>query len=206
MKTGLEAMVVAGIVLAGALGFSGGCNSGLGRVATRAPQEPIGSGASTIQAGTPIDVTLSRTISSQTARPGDRWEGAVIENVVRRHDVVIPAGSRVVGVVTAAVRAHHGRRAMLELAIQTIDVGHASSKTVPGGTVRSETPSTGFGAAAGPVQTAAFIGTGTSDATIAGRVAGTTAARVMAIASGTSLTLKEGAVMSFTVDHTVAVR
>jgi hypothetical protein len=205
MKTGLEAMVVAGIVVAGALGFAAGCQGGLGRVALKTGQEPAGTAAAFIQAGTPIDVTLTRAISSQTARPGDRWEGAVIENVVRRHDVVIAAGSRVTGVVTLAVPAHRGRRAMLELAIETIDTTGAPSK-IDRPDADAPEPGASLGLAATPVQTAAFIGPGTNDAIIAGRVAGTTAARVMAIASGTTITLKEGAVMSFTVDRSVAVR
>jgi hypothetical protein len=215
MKSNIEAMVVAAIVFAAALGFSSGATSrwfgplptaGETRVSeTRATTVPI--------PDTPIDVVLSRPISSETARPGDVWRGSVIENVIRDHDVWIPAGTRVTGIVTAARSARHGSRAMLELSVRALELpepgadrDHALADATRSG-LDAASLSTASVAVAVPLRSAApSIPASPGNGAVMGVVAGTPAARVMAVWSGVPVALREGAVMSFSVDHTVAVR
>ena len=195
MKSHLEALLVAAIVFAGALGFSGSYTA---RWLTSLASEPETAQASVIPVpDTPIDVVLARSISSETAHPGDVWRGVVIENVVREHDVVIPAGTRASGIVTAARSTRKGSRAMVELSVRSLELPQAAAR-IQG---PLDVPVARADAMTGAASPAA-----TSSMAVMGVVAGTPAARVMAVWDGVPVTLSKGAVMSFSVDHTVAVR
>ena len=212
MKSNIEALMVAGIVFAAALGFSGGATA---RWFGPLPQGSTDAhGAAVSVPDTPIDVQLSGPISSETARPGDIWRGTVLENVVRQHEVLIPAGTRVTGMITAALSARRAPRAMLELSVRALelDAGAARSEALPalpalslaaafpvGIPTQSRASSADLRAAGPPSPEAG------SDA-VMGVVAGTPAARVMAVESGVPIALKQGMVMRFSLDHTVAVR
>jgi hypothetical protein len=209
MKSNIEALMVAGLVFAAALGFSGGATA---RWFGPLPQGTGDAhGASVSVPDTPIDVQLSGPVSSETARPGDIWRGTVLENVVRQHDVLIPAGTQVTGIITAASSARHAPRAMLELSVRALelDAGAPPSEAQPAPSLASAFPvgipteqepgSLDLRSAAQPEPAAG------SDA-VMGVVAGTPAARVMAVESRVPIALKQGAVMRFSLDHTVAVR
>jgi hypothetical protein len=64
--------------------------------------------------GSQIDVRLKQSLSSETARRGDRWEGVVMYPVVIGGREVIPSGATVEGVVVAAEEARRGSRARLQ--------------------------------------------------------------------------------------------
>jgi hypothetical protein len=71
----------------------------------------------TIPSGTSIEVAVNTTISSETAKVGDVWNGTMI---TERDG--LPAGSVVNGTVTAAKPAQRGDRARLELGLGSITV------------------------------------------------------------------------------------
>lgn len=73
-------------------------------------------------AGTPITVRLTSTVSSASARIGDRWTGIVVRPFAIGHGV-IRAGTPVRGVVTGAREAGAGGRAVLQLAVRALTVG-----------------------------------------------------------------------------------
>ncbi len=60
----------------------------------------------TLAEGTQIQVRLDTGLSSKTARLEDRFEASVVEPVQQGEDLVIPAGSRVRGVVKGVEPAH----------------------------------------------------------------------------------------------------
>jgi hypothetical protein len=65
----------------------------------------------TLEEGTTIEVRLEDRLSSATARREDRFEATVAAPVRSRGRVVIPAGTRVRGIVTAAERGERPARA-----------------------------------------------------------------------------------------------
>lgn len=76
--------------------------------------------------GRPLTVRLISSVSSASARVGDRWIGVVVRPVVVGSRYVIQAGTLVRGVVTDARDARSGATAKLELAIQDLVVGGIS--------------------------------------------------------------------------------
>lgn len=164
-----------------------------------------------VLSGTRINVSLGSNISSETASVGDAWHGTVTENVSTEHGGSIPAGSDVDGVVTGALSAKRGSRAMLELGVRSIRVnGHAeaiaaSSEAVIAGSPRARN----LGAIAGGAAAGALIGKVVGDgknAAVGGIIGGATAAGVVAGSKGYQVVLSDGTVMGFTVNQTVAMR
>jgi hypothetical protein len=72
-------------------------------------------------AGAPLTVRLTSTLSSASARVGDRWTGIVVRPLAVGRNV-IEAGTPVRGVVTGARAAAPGARAMLDLAVQGLTI------------------------------------------------------------------------------------
>jgi hypothetical protein len=118
------------------------------------------SAIATIPAGTPLAVRFASRLSSETARVGDRWSGAVVNSVSIGPRDVIPAGSPVRGVVTAVHGTEPGARAILDLVVQDVRVAgriqSLSAITMPvvAGSLRARN----LGATAGE---AAILKTGT---------------------------------------------
>jgi len=173
--------------------------------------EKAESNSASVPAGTTMNVALGTTISSKTAQSGDAWHGTVTENVTTANGVVIPAGSRVSGVVTGVVPAKRGDLAMLDLAVRSVDVGgkttsiDANTQPVVAGSPRARN----LGAIAGGVAAGALIGKAVGDgknAAVGGLIGGATAAGVVAASKGYQVVLKDGTVMSFTVNETVSMR
>jgi len=57
-----------------------------------------------VKAGTVLPIVLKRTVSTETANPEDRVVAELAEPVVEHGDVLLPAGSEVLGHVVTAVR------------------------------------------------------------------------------------------------------
>jgi hypothetical protein len=124
-----------------------------------------------VETGTLIRVALKSGIAVRTARPGDAWEGRLEEDavvfraVIRTSGsgestsagptpddvfvldrVVIPAGSHVTGVVTAAPEGPRGPGALPALAVKAIDLKgrtlsiNASAGQVVAGSSRARGP------------------------------------------------------------------
>jgi hypothetical protein len=204
---------IAGSMLVSALWMLNSCNetsstAQAGGNATEKYSTPVTS--SSVLSGTRIDVSLGSNVSSETASVGDSWHGTVTENVSTQNGT-IPAGSDVDGVVTSAVAAKRGSRAMLELGVRSIRVnGHkesisASAEPVIAGSTRARN----LGAIAGGAAAGALIGKVVGDgknAAVGGLIGGAAATGVVASSKGYQVVLSDGTVMSFTVSQTVAMR
>jgi hypothetical protein len=85
----------------------------------------IGSG--TLDTGTDIQVRLEQSLSSRTARLEDRFDTTVVRPIRSGGRVVIPAGSRVRGIVTAAEPAERPAKAgKLDLTFDTLTLSGGS--------------------------------------------------------------------------------
>lgn len=71
----------------------------------------------------PLTVRLTSIVSSASARSGQSWTGIVVRPLALGPRGVIPAGTAVRGVVTAASEAGPDGSAMLELAVQDVTFG-----------------------------------------------------------------------------------
>lgn len=167
----------------------------------------------TLASGTPIDVAVNAQISTKTAQVGDSWSGSVKENVVVGNTVVIPAGSIVSGVVDVArPAAGKGTLAMLGLAVRSISVGGrdhavaASTEPIEAGSPRARN----LGAIAGGAAAGALIGKaaggGGKGALIGGLIGGVAAGAGVASSKGFQVELKEGTILTFSVDQSVLVK
>jgi hypothetical protein len=172
------------------------------------PAEPAGQ---KLASGTPIDVTFSSAISTETAAVGDAWTGTVKENIVVGNTVVIPAGSTVNGVIVVAKPAEKGSRALLGLAVKSINVNgsdqmvHASTENIEAGSTRARN----IGAVAGAAAAGALIGKaagGGKGAVIGGLLGGAAAGAGVAASKGYQVVIKEGTNLTFSVDQDVHVR
>jgi len=166
----------------------------------------------TLAAGTPIEVEVSAQISTKTAQVGETWTGSVKENVIVGNTVVIPAGSLVTGVINVAKPAEKGSRATLGLAVRSVSVGGldhmiaASSEPIEAGSTRARN----LGAVAGGTAAGALIGKavggGGKGALIGALIGGAAAGTGVAASKGYQVELKEGTVITFSVDQSVLVK
>ncbi|HXE80294.1 MAG TPA: hypothetical protein VNK41_06065 [Vicinamibacterales bacterium] len=69
------------------------------------PAQVEGSTPGTIPVGQQLDVTLQETLSSETAQVEQRFEATTAVDLMQGNDVLVPAGSRVRGVVSAVDKA-----------------------------------------------------------------------------------------------------
>jgi hypothetical protein len=177
---------------------------------TPAPsREPVDRGV-TLAAGTPIEVAVSTQISSETAHAGDSWTGEVKQAVIVGDRVVIPAGSTVTGVVAGSLAAETGNRAMLLLEVRSVN---ANGKTIaveaPTDSIIAGSPrARNIGAVAGGAAAGALIGKavgGGKGALIGGLVGGAAATGAVAKSKGYQVVVKEGTVLTFTVQRSVNV-
>lgn len=160
----------------------------------------------TVPSGTPIEITLGTTLSSEHASVGDAWTGSVVNGING-----IPAGSTVRGTVSAVKPAVKGDRAMLDLQLTSINVkGH--DYRMNGGTeavVAGSTRARNLGAIAGSAAGGALIGKAVSGtgkgAVIGGVIAGGVATGVVAASDGYQVELKPGTLLTFTTSSAVAL-
>jgi len=164
-----------------------------------------------IPAGTAINLTIDAEVSSEKAQVGDAWTGTVSEPVVIGTAAPIPAGSTVKGVIKAVKPAVKGDRAMLQLAITSIDVeGHnhaisASTEPLIAGSTRARNVGTVAGGAAAGALIGNAVGGG-KGALIGGLIGGAAGTGAVASTKGYQMVVKEGAKLAFTVDQAVAFK
>ena len=211
----VRTFVTGGILVMSSVVLLNGCNETESSTA-----ESSGGGSSnqtethsspSVPDGTTLNVALGTTISSKNAQSGDAWEGTVTDNVTTGSGVIIPAGSKVSGVVTGVVPAKRGDLAMLDLAVRSVVVDgkstslDANTQPVVAGSPRARN----LGAIAGGAAAGALVGKAVGDgknAAVGGLIGGATAAGVVAASKGYQVILKTGTVMSFTVNETVSMR
>ena len=165
-----------------------------------------------IPAGTALKIAVNAQITSETAQPGDAWQGTIAEPLIIGTAAPIPAGSIVHGVVKAVKPAAKGDRAMLQLAITSVEVNgksHALAATGEEMTAGS-TRTRNVGAVAGGAAAGALIGKaigGSGKGALIGALAGGAASGAAVAASkGYQVVVKEGSQMSFTVDEAVTMK
>ncbi len=164
-----------------------------------------------VDAGTALSISVSTQLSSETANVGDTWTGEVKENVIVGDRVVFPAGSMVSGVITESVPAKAGDRAKLGLAVTAITVNgnktavDAGSEELVAGSTRARNVGGVVGGAAAGALIGKAVGGG-KGALIGGLLGGGAGATAAARSKGYQVTVKEGAVMTFTVKAPVTVR
>jgi hypothetical protein len=199
MTTRTRTSLLTGISLVLTLVLSSGCNDAAGT------GQAGNSSTHFLSSGAMFNVTLGGAISSETASVGDAWHGTVANNVVTKHGGVIPAGSPVNGVVTGAMGAKRGSRAMLDLAVRNIRVNGRDESIAANGesVVAGSTRARNLGAIAGGAVAGALIGNVVGDgrnATVGALIGGAAATGVVAGSKGYQVVLKSGTLLSFTVD------
>jgi hypothetical protein len=156
-------------------------------------------------------MTMNVEVNSEFAKAGDTWTGVITEPVIIGTDAPIPAGSVVEGVVTGAREAVKGDRAMLVLAVTSINVGgkshaiRASTDSIIAGSTRARN----LGAVAGAAGAGALIGKavgGSKGALIGGLVGAAGGAAGAAASKGYQVVLKEGTELTFYVSQDAVVK
>lgn len=171
---------------------------------------PASSGVD-VPAGTAIAVTMNTAITSETAQPGDAWSGTVKEPLIIGTSAPIPAGSVVHGVVRAAKPAEKGDRAMLLLAITSVEVNGKSHDldATADSLIAGSTRARNVGAVAGGAAAGAILGKaigGNKGALIGGVLGGAGTAVGVSQTKGYQSTVKEGQELTFKVDRNIRMR
>jgi len=181
-------------------------------MAANTTSKPAENPGITVPAGTAVKIEVATDVTSETATPGATWTGSVKDNVIIGNRVVIPAGSPVAGVVKDAKPAKKGDRAMLDLAVSSINV-NGRSYPISGGTepiIAGSTRARNMGAVAGGAAAGAIIGHaigGSGKGTlIGGLIGGAAAAGGAAASKGYQVHIKPGTEITFTTNDAVAVR
>jgi outer membrane murein-binding lipoprotein Lpp len=134
--------------------------SGTGRnSSSRVGEEERTSAPGVVPAGAELDVRLDRALSSDTARVEDRFEATTVVDVRQNGRVLIPAGSRVRGVVTAVKDAGRvERKGELQLSFDQITVNGRNlpmratvTEALEAGGYREDAGKIGAGAAVGGI-------------------------------------------------------
>jgi outer membrane murein-binding lipoprotein Lpp len=115
--------------------------------------------AGVVPMGTELDVRLEQRLSSDTARVEDRFEATTVVDLRENNRVVIPAGSRVRGVVTSVRNAGRlERRGELQLSFDQITINGRNvpirgtvTEALEAGGYRDDAEKIGAGAAVGAV-------------------------------------------------------
>ena len=164
-----------------------------------------------VPAGTAIAVTMNTAITSETAQPGDAWSGTVKEPLIIGTSAPIPAGSVVHGVVRGAKPAEKGSRAVLVLAITSVEVNGKSHDldATADSLVAGSTRARNVGAVAGCAAAGAILGKaigGNKGALIGGVLGGAGTAGAVSQTKGYQSTVKEGQELTFKVDRNIRMR
>jgi hypothetical protein len=163
----------------------------------------------TLPAGTELDVRLQTELSSDTAKVEDRFEATTAVDVREDGRVLIPAGSRVRGVVTAVESAGRvDRKGRLSLSFDQITV---NGRNYPlRATVTEALESGGYREDAGRIGTGAAVGgiiggiLGGLKGALAGILIG--GGGVVAATEGQDVELPAGTVLRIRLDQPLAVR
>jgi hypothetical protein len=133
------------------------------RPATERPAPTTGSASRSsdydIPPGTEIDVRLEQTLSSKTAQPEDRFEATTVVDLSRDRRVLVPAGSKVRGIVVSVNRPGRiDRKGKLELEFDQITVRNRAypmrgtlTKAIESEGIKGEADRIGAGAGIGAI-------------------------------------------------------
>jgi len=185
-----------------------------------APQEGVPSASAPRQPQAPdlvieydsaLLVSIADSISSETAKSGDSWQGTIAKAVEVGDRIAIPAGSPVRGTVLEAKPAQAGTRAMLHLQVTWVDVNGRTYAMI--GTqdpiVAASPRARNLGAIAGSAAAGALIGSaigGGKGAAVGGAIGGAAAGGAVARSKGYQAVVAPGKVLVFMLDKSVAVR
>ena len=163
----------------------------------------------TIPSGTEIDVRLETALSSNTNQVEDRFEGRTIVDLRQNGRVLIPAGSRVRGVVTAVREAGRvDRKGSLSLSFDEVTI---NGRTQPiRGSVTQALESGGYKEDAGKIGAGAAVGAilGGILGGVKGAVAGVLigGGGVVAATEGKDVELAPGTVLRMRFDEPLSLR
>jgi hypothetical protein len=177
--------------------------------ANTTPTEVNSAQEGVIPAGQELDVRLGTTLSSKTAKVEQRFEATTVADVTQNGRVVIPAGSRVRGVVAAvdpADRLHRAGSLTLsfdEIAVRgrTYPIRALATNVFESGGIREEGGTAGIGAGAGAI-VGGIIG-GLKGA-ILGAVIG--AGGAIAATEGKDIELPAGSIIRIRLDSPLTTR
>jgi hypothetical protein len=165
----------------------------------------------TLPSGTPVEITLGTSITSETANVGDSWSGTIRSASVVGGRDMMAVGSSVSGTVTAVTAAHSGNRAMLDLGLTSVTV-EGRNYHVRGGmesVVAGSPRARNLGAIGAATVAGAVIGhqVGGSDkgTVIGGLIGGAAATGVVSQTKGYQVVLKQGTPLTFTTTQAIAV-
>jgi type IV secretory pathway VirB10-like protein len=174
------------------------------------PAEPV-----TLPGGTPFDVEFTKALASNTSTVGESFRARVVADVSVYGQVVIPAGSEVLGEVTDA-QGVRGIGARAKLGLKFTDLVLPSGSTVPihasllqegtskaGKDAATIGGATAGGALLGRILSSARGGRGTIIGALIGAATGTAIASRTA---GQEVVIPEGSVISLRLDGSVEVR
>ncbi len=177
--------------------------------------EPPRMATVTVPAGTVLDVEFTQTVASNTSAPGDAFRVRVVHDVTEDGEVVIPAGSEILGQVAEAVPTRKvGGQA--KLALRFTDLVLPSGATVPidasfAQQGRSETgrdaARIGGGAAAGAILGRVLSKGNRSKGAVIGAIIGAAAGTAVASKTpGEEVVIPDGTVVSLKLDNSLEVR
>jgi hypothetical protein len=173
------------------------------------PEEVNASARGVIPSGQELDVRLQASLSSETAKPEQRFEATTVVDLTQNGRVVVPAGSTVRGVVSSVKAAGRvDRTGSMTLSFDRITVrgrdypmrGMATNVFESGG-IREEAGTAGIGAGAGAVVGGILGGV---KGAVLGAVIG--AGGAIAATDGKDITLPAGSIIRMRVDSDVRVR
>ena len=200
------------VTLAGAIGAVGCGATQKATPITTTPTGPTEVNASqrgSIPAGQELDVRLQTALSSETATAEQRFEAVTAADVTQDGAVLIPAGSRVRGVVTSVKRPGRVDRVgsltlsfdQMEVRGRTYPIRAMATQVFESGGIRDEAGTAGVGAGAGVILGGLLGGL---KGAVVGAVIG--AGGAIAATEGKDINLPAGAIVRIRLDQSLNVR
>ena len=201
------------VTLAGAVGAVGcGATQRSTPVTTAPPPGPTEVATSqrgVLPVGQELDVRLQTPLSSETATPEMRFEAVTAADVTQDGSVLVPAGSRVRGIVTDVKRPGRIDRVgsltlsfdQMEVRGRTYPMRGMATQVFESGGIRDEAGTAGVGAGAGAVLGGLLGGV---KGAVLGAVIG--AGGAVAATEGKDVNLPAGSVIRIRMDSAVNVR
>ncbi len=160
-----------------------------------------------MRANTPFDVRIESKLSTDDIRQGEAWQGVVVQDVMSRGSVVLPAGTGVRGVVTQSVQGTHDQPASMNLAVREASINgdrvtlNADTEPIVAGSNRAKK----IGAIAGGAAIGALLGHSISHehGGVIGGLLGGAAGYGATRHAFRTLVLKPGTVVTFTTTQDV---
>jgi hypothetical protein len=177
--------------------------------ANTAPTEVNSSQYGVVPAGQELDVRLDTTLSSKTAKVEQRFDTTTVADLTQNGMVLIPAGSRVRGVVSAVDPADRIHRAgsitlsfdQLEVRGRSQPIRAQATNVFESGGIREEGGTAGIGAGAGAIVGGILGGV---KGAILGAIIG--AGGAIAATEGKDIDLPAGSIVRIRLDSLVTIR